>query len=90
MLTKQHNPTAHNWATLAGVSCGTWSPTSHHHWPDGFKAVARILLLAANRGVGSAGSTAGGRSSRLPVAALPADVLLRILQQAALPMSAWL
>jgi hypothetical protein len=67
-----------------------WSPATHHHWPDGFKAVARILLLAANRGVGSAGSTAGGRSSRLPVAALPAAVLPHILQQAALPMSAWL
>ena len=27
---------------------GTWSPATHHRWPEAFKAAARTLLLAAS------------------------------------------
>ena len=71
---------------------GTWSPATHHHWPDAFKAAARALLLAGNgQGQGAAASKVSQPSSlatRLP--ALPAEVLLRIIQLAAAPMSDWM
>ena len=34
---------------LFAANDGSWSPATHHHWPDAFKAAARTLLLAANR-----------------------------------------
>jgi hypothetical protein len=81
-----------------------WSPATHRHWPDAFKGAARTLLLAAGRtgggpasGIGGCGvsldarpAPPGGDGDNLKLAALPADVLLRILQLAAMPMSAWL
>ena len=77
---------------------GAWSPANHHHWPDAFKAAARTLLLTASSTAGSTGdswacgSCAGRGERRAPasLAALPADVLLRILSLAAAPMSTWL
>ena len=60
-----------------------WSPATHHHWPDAFKAAARTVLLTASRAAGSSDSQPSLR-------VLPAEVLLRILQLAAAPMSAWL
>ena len=55
---------------------GVWSLTTHHHWPDTFKAAARTLLLAGSR----AGSSfdAGRRAAPAPagLAALPADMLV--------------
>jgi hypothetical protein len=62
---------------------GTWTPTSHHHWPDGFKHAARALLLVCSRSSG-----AGSSARCLPV--LPDFVLLHIIQLAATPMSAWM
>ena len=73
---------------------GAWSPATHCNWPDAFKAATNTLLLACCRTVGSgAGSVAASRGARpapAGLASLPADVLLRILQLAAAPMSAWL
>ena len=73
---------------------GTWSPSTHHHWPDAFKAAARTLLLTAScTGSGDAsrkGQAAPLRSGAPRLASLPADVLLRIVPLAAGPMSAWL
>lgn len=70
---------------------GAWSTATHRHWPDAFKAAARTLLLAGSRTVGG---RAGRRRQSRPVrasrfGALPADVLLRIVQLAAEPMHAW-
>ncbi|KAL4431354.1 hypothetical protein ABPG75_006610 [Micractinium tetrahymenae] len=43
---------------------GTWTPATHHLWPDAFKAAARILLLAASSaGVKPAAEAAPGGSS---------------------------
>jgi hypothetical protein len=77
---------------------GTWSPTSHHHWPDAFKAAVHTFLLAGSgaAGSGSGGAEAGGTrragtgGTGPGLVALPTDVLLRIIQQVAAPMSAWL
>jgi hypothetical protein len=83
---------------------GTWSPSTHHHWPEAFKAAARTLLLAASRTSGGTGSShtaasaedspaaaaSEGGSSGPHLAALPVDELLCIIQLAAVPMSAWL
>jgi hypothetical protein len=65
---------------------GAWSPATHHHWPGAFKATARTLLLTATR----EGRAAPARSGAPSLASLPADVLPRIVQPAAGPMSAWL
>ncbi|PRW60664.1 nitrilase cyanide hydratase and apolipo N-acyltransferase [Chlorella sorokiniana] len=110
-----------HWVLLAARD-GSWSPATHHHWPDGFKAAARTLLLAAGRGghshggSGRAGSSAGVSSAVQPPAprrrrrreaaaiasgsgqeqercllgVLPAELLLRIVQAAAEPLSVWL
>ncbi|PSC73055.1 hypothetical protein C2E20_3598 [Micractinium conductrix] len=61
---------------------GTWSPATHRLWPPAFKAATRTLLLAGARSSGS------GRSG-CPLAALPGDELLRVVELAAAPMSAW-
>jgi hypothetical protein len=55
---------------------GTWSPATHHHWPDAFQAAARALLLTGSRPSGTEGgkerpepavdSTAGGEESPAP------------------------
>ena len=77
---------------------GTWSPATHHHWPDAFKAAVRTFLLAGSGagGSGSGGAERGGTrragtgGTGPGLVALPTNVLLRILQQVAAPMSAWL
>jgi hypothetical protein len=62
---------------------GTWSPATHRLWPPAFKAAAHTLLLASGR------SASDGEAPD-QLAALPADALLRVLELAAAPMSAWL
>ena len=73
---------------------GGWSPATHYHWPDAFKAATNTLLLAGSltlgTGTGNVAASRGARPAPAGLAALPADVLLRILQLAAAPMSAWL
>ena len=82
-----------------------WSPAEHRRFMPAFKQAARTLLLAAHRtgsvggsGSGSNSRSDGGlsgegkakpRSSQPLLAALPPDVLLRILGMAAYPLSAW-
>lgn len=68
---------------------GAWSPVTHHHWPDGFKDAARTLLLVGG-GAGSGAASPCACPAPAGLAALPPGVLLRILQLAAAPMSAWL
>ena len=78
----------------------SWSPATHHHWPDAFKAAARTLLLAGSiAGLRPTGRTRSGRGfgglaaagSHTPgLGCLPREVLLRVIQLAAHPMSAWL
>jgi hypothetical protein len=73
---------------LVFVACGgAWSPATHHRWPDSFKAAARVVLLAGGRTGGSGRGVRHAPAASL--ATLPADVLLRIVQLAAAPMSAW-
>ena len=81
-----------------------WSPANHHHWPDAFKAAARTLLLLASGRADVHVSGDGKDDDQSPQAAdsndcggtgtsladLPAGALLRIVQLAAAPMSAWL
>lgn len=82
---------------------GRWSTDAHACWAPGFKASVRALLLASHRLAHGGGG--GGSSSVRPRAArrtapsagsggatlgcLPAEVLVQIVAQAALPMSAW-
>lgn len=119
---------------LCAAKSGLWCLTSHHLWPDTFKAAARALLLAAHHNRSPTSGSSGGSQRRQPWAspaqapftplaagrasqtqpsnkraaiehadggsidsrgsdpdlgALPTDLLLRILQLSALPMSAW-
>ena len=53
---------------------GAWSPATHRHWPDPFKAAIRTLLLACNRI--STGEV------------MPAEVLMSIIQLLAAPLPA--
>lgn len=55
-----------------------WSPASHAAFPPQFRDAARALLLAAHRSTGTAA-----------LGALPEPLMLRILGQAAYPVSAW-
>ncbi len=41
---------------LFAAQDGSWSPATHRHWPDAFKAAARTLLLAANRNNANVGA----------------------------------
>jgi hypothetical protein len=66
---------------------GAWSPATHRRWPDGFQAAARDVLLAGGRTGGSGRGAHHAPAAGL--AALPAEMLLRIVQLAAAPMSAW-
>ncbi|KAL4451604.1 hypothetical protein ABPG75_007266 [Micractinium tetrahymenae] len=64
-----------------------WSPGEHRRFPPAFGAATRALLLAAHRG-----SKLPAEESASPLAglgALPAEVLVHILEQAAYPLSAW-
>lgn len=63
----------------------TWEPARHCQWPPAFQATARMLLLAAARS-GEAAPDARGRAT---LRALPHDLLLRVLQRAAVPVSVW-
>lgn len=63
-----------------------WSTETHRHFQPRFKRAVQALLLAMHhtrqhRGSGS------GMEQRMP--ALPPDLLFRILDQAAYPLSAW-
>jgi hypothetical protein len=78
------------------VACGGWSPTTHRHWPAALKTAARTLLLVVHRNSRSGAEVQGGASgatwhsaSASCQATLPADVLLRIIQLAAEPLSYW-
>ena len=62
---------------------GSWCPASHRLWPDGFRAAAKTVLLAARRDSGAGGGSCG-------LGVLPPDVLLKVLSLAAMPMSSWL
>ncbi|KAL4431357.1 hypothetical protein ABPG75_006613 [Micractinium tetrahymenae] len=85
---------------------GAWSPAAHHRWPDAFKAAARTLLLAASsagaqpvleaaangskrRRLGQAAGAASKPRGGGP-AVLPVELVLRVLELAAAPMSGWL
>ena len=77
-----------------------WSPATHRRFPRSFRAVAPTLLLVAHRG-GTCGTAAAeaegavGSEQQVPadgaagLAALPADLLHRIIGLAAYPLSAW-
>ena len=66
-------------ALMGGVE---WSPEVHAAFPPAFCQAARtMLLINACRGFGAAGEQAGVQ--------LPADMLLRILREAARPMLDW-
>ena len=80
---------------------GSWTPATHHHWPDAFKAAARTVLLAGSiRGPRPTGRTRSGRGFEEPagvagshtpgLGCLPREVLPRVIQLAAHPMSAWM
>jgi hypothetical protein len=75
---------------------GGWSSTTHRHWPTALKTAARTLLLVVNRisrsraeGLGGASEATWHSPSASCQAALPTDVLLRIIQLAAEPLSYW-
>ena len=71
---------------------GSWSPETHHHWPERFKATARALLITAHatasrqRAVEGDGSEPAGCC----LGDLPPGVLLHILRLAATPLARWL
>ena len=80
-----------------------WSPATHHHWPQAFKAWVRTLLLVWRRCVARGGEAArgGGKTraarrtaaaaeSAVQLARLPLELVLKVAEQAAKPMSAWL
>lgn len=69
-----------------------WDPPSNHHmFPQRFKDVARLLLLACCRPAGANGGGAApsssGSSRELQ---LDLDVLLEVLRHAAYPVSMWM
>jgi hypothetical protein len=82
-----------------------WSPQQHARFPPAFRHAARALLLAAQRGgsspAGQLGGAAARRQRRIPsyrlpsaagtvgLAALPQELLLRIVGLAAYPRSSW-
>lgn len=76
-----------------------WAPELHSRFPPAFRAAARALLLAQRRPATAAAggssrrrqrSSEGQGQSRNPLALLSADVVLRIIGQAAHPLSSWL
>ncbi|KAL4436554.1 hypothetical protein ABPG75_003693 [Micractinium tetrahymenae] len=71
----------HNrWLWMA-IQHPDWSPAQHSRYPPAFKAAARTLLLAAQRG--------SGQRPAASLGSLPVEVLLAILGVAAYPLSAW-
>lgn len=91
----------HRLQTIA--KAGRWSPEAHHHWPEQFKAVTRLLLVAGRHGSGGGARVPRPRRSRrgrsaadqeavteclLPV--LPRELLLRVIKKAADPCASWL
>lgn len=60
----------------------------HQLWPDSFKETVRTFLLANNRAGGSVRSSRRKPADR-PLPALPADVLTRVIELAAAPMTVW-
>lgn len=82
---------------------GSWSPATHHYWPDAFKHALHALPLAANRTSGGACTSSGGSSTstgggsgspaavaqQATLACLPPGILLHIASLAAAPMSTW-
>ena len=62
-----------------------WSPSNHATFPQAFKQAARTLLLAAQ-----AGKRTGSSWAATGLAALPSEVLVGVLGQAAYPLSSWL
>ena len=81
-----------------------WTPELHHMWPQRFRDVVRLLLLACS----CAGVAAGDTSTAVDAAAAPAecssgagaplfpalplsrDTVLEVVAAAAYPVSAWL
>jgi len=76
---------------------GTWSPSTHHLWPDAFKAAVRALLLAAGSGNTHASAGIGGirladqeqHCQPAAITSLPAGIVISIIRLEAAPMSAW-
>lgn len=60
-----------------------WSPEQHRRFPPRFKRAVRTLLLASHRG-----RQPGGAEQR-HLAAVPNELLVRILGHMAYPLSAW-
>lgn len=90
----------YRWLALA-IEHPDWSPTSHPRFMPSFRAAARTLLLAAQRGTmaagaGSSATAAEEGSGAEPqlswaglLASLPPELLLRIVGLAAYPLSTW-
>eukprot|EP00887_Chlorella_sp_A99_P001699 scaffold8.g1699.t1 len=89
------------WQTMSGEP---WSVSTHKHALPALKAAVRTVLLAARRGRSAAGQpdtpaparrgtrrTAVRRSGQTPtpLSCLPQNVLMRVIELAAQPMSAW-
>ena len=79
---------------------GSWSPATHHRWPRAFKAAARTVLLPGSisaprpaehtHSSQDSGQSAPGDSYTPGLGCLPREVLVRVIQLAAQPMSAWM
>ena len=54
---------------------GGWSPATHHHWPEHFRAMARAFLLTAHATAASRGAVHGAvtrsHARRRPLAVAP-------------------
>ena len=71
-----------------------WSPATHHHQPDAVKAAIRTPLMVG-RNACSVSASSGGQLGHAAGASVTSSIrlaalLLRILQLAAMPMTAWL
>ena len=74
-----------------------WSQEEHRHFPPAFKAAVRTLLLAHRRRSPASNCVTGGTDEPAVVepqtnllALVELELLLNVIRQAALPLSAWL
>lgn len=67
-----------------------WHPERHASFPPAFRDAARTLLLAAHRGARRPVPPTGGTAAGLALLGrLPAELLHRIIERAAYPLSRW-